>query len=353
MTTSNLSSIQIFKRISLILLVAVTALILIGYYFLFHATFNAVNTTHQKVTIERGLSYRGILKTLQDNRVINHREPLLVLAYLYPNKTNIKPGRYNIPPNLSSDALLTFLYEHKQDELKLRVPEGVRLEVVAKWVASNMDFTTDEFMSACQDTALLRRYNIHEKSAEGYLLPDTYKIPWGLTAEETAEFLLRKFVTFFDKTLKKKAESKGFSIHDVLTLASIVEAESPLQKERPLIAGVYLNRLRIGMRLQADPTIQYALGGQPRRLLYKDLEIDSPYNTYKYKGLPPGPIGNPSKSSILAVLNPQPSDYYYFVATGSGGHNFSKTAAEHQRHVNKYRRVMRKKRREARLNQPR
>jgi UPF0755 protein len=103
------------------------------------------------------------------------------------------------------------------------------------------------------------------------------------------------------------------------------------------------------MRLQADPTIQYALGGEPRRLLYRDLEIESPYNTYKYKGLPPGPIGNPSKSSILAVLNPQESPYFYFVATGNGGHYFAKTAAEHQRNVAKYRKIMRERRREARL----
>lgn len=341
-----------FKLIKLLFFAFLVILILAGasgYYALFLSSFNSVNKTPKQVVVDRGLSYRGILQKLVNEGIIKHPEPMLLLAYIYPNKANIKPGRYNIPPNLSPNACLDYLYTHKQDELTIRVPEGVRNEVVAKWIASEMDFSDEDFLKVCSDSSIIQKFNIHAENVQGYLLPDTYKIPWGLTARETLAFLLEKFQRFYGAKLQQKTKKSGMSTHEVLTLASIVEAESPLKKERPLIAGVYLNRLKKGMRLQADPTIQYALGGKPRRLLYKDLEIDSPYNTYKYKGLPPGPIGNPSKSAILAVLNPTEHNYFYFVATGNGGHYFSKTAAEHQRYVNKYRRIMRIKRREARM----
>ncbi len=349
MSNTQLSGKGVLRKVLLVSATLGLSVCLIAYAILFHLPVNAKHTSPEKIVVERGESYRAIVQKLKDQNVIHATEPMMLLAYVYPRKTNIKPGRYNIPTNLSSYELMTYLYEHRQDELSLRVPEGVRNKVVAKWVASEMTFSTEAFLDLMQDTTILTQFGIEAPTAQGYLLPDTYKIPWGLTARETLEFLLKKFEEFFDENLKLQVEKSGMTIHEVLTLASIVEAESPLKKERPIIAGVYLNRLRIGMRLQADPTIQYALGGEPRRLLYRDLEIESPYNTYKYKGLPPGPIGNPSKSSILAVLNPQESPYFYFVATGNGGHNFAKTAAEHQRNVAKYRKIMRERRREARL----
>jgi UPF0755 protein len=131
------------------------------------------------------------------------------------------------------------------------------------------------------------------------------------------------------------------SLKEVVTLASIVEGESGVDAERPTIAGVYLNRLRKNMKLEADPTIQYVLPGGPRRLLYTDLRIDSPYNTYLYRGLPPGPVNNPGKQSILGVLYPEKHQYLYFVATGVGGHRFSKTFSEHQKAIRVYRKVRR------------
>ena len=150
-------------------------------------------------------------------------------------------------------------------------------------------------------------------------------------------FLVGRFRHFYTDKVQATTASAGLSETALLTLASIVEAETPVNREKPLVASVYLNRLKHNIRLQADPTVQYALGGAARRLFYKDLATDSPYNTYRHKGLPPGPICSPGSASILAVLNPADTKYLYFVATGKGGHNFAESIAEHTRNIRKYR----------------
>ena len=141
--------------------------------------------------------------------------------------------------------------------------------------------------------------------------------------------------------LKNRAEKLGYSVHDIITLASIVEGETKKEEEMPVIAEVYYNRLKHGMKLEADPTIQYLIEGKWRRLLYEDLKTDSPYNTYLYSGLPPGPINNPGKSAILAAFYPDDNNYLYFVADGNGGHKFSSTYSEHLKNVRDYRRWLR------------
>ncbi|MCH7773727.1 MAG: endolytic transglycosylase MltG, partial [Bacteroidetes bacterium] len=174
-----------------------------------------------------------------------------------------------------------------------------------------------------------------------YLFPEVYKIYENSSPKEVLKIFYNGSEEFFVDSLERRAEKLGFTIHEVLTLASIVKGETNTVEEMPRIAGVYHNRLRIGMRLQADPTIQYILPGGWRRLLHEDLEIDSPYNTYRYAGLPPGPINNPGKNATLAVLYPEKHKYLYFVANGNGGHNFSRTLNEHSRKVKEYRRWVR------------
>ena len=150
-------------------------------------------------------------------------------------------------------------------------------------------------------------------------------------------FLIGRFRHFYTDKLHADAASVGLNETALLSLASIVEAETPIDREKPLVASVYLNRLKHNVRLQADPTVQYALGGTARRLFNKDLATDSPYNTYRHNGLPPGPICSPGAASILAVLNPAETEYLYFVATGKGGHNFAESLAEHNANIKKYR----------------
>ncbi len=164
-------------------------------------------------------------------------------------------------------------------------------------------------------------------------------------------FLVKRCLDIFTPEVMARIDSMKMSVHEILTLASIIEGEAIFDEERAVISSVYHNRLRRRIKLQADPTIQYILTGPPRRLLYKDLEIDSPYNTYKYYGLPPGPISNPGKNSILAAIFPASTNYIYFVAKGDGKHTFSRTAAEHSRAKAEFNKVRREvKRKEKALN---
>jgi UPF0755 protein len=166
-------------------------------------------------------------------------------------------------------------------------------------------------------------------SLEGYLFPDTYRISYGQTEAE----IIRQMVGRFSEVVLPAVEGMvgrwGLGLHEIITLASIVEREVMVDWERPLVASVFLNRLRINMPLQADPTVRYVMREDRSRVLYRDLEIDSPYNTYQNSGLPPGPIASPGLASIMAVLEPADTDYYYFVARGDGTHQFSRTFAEH------------------------
>ena len=178
---------------------------------------------------------------------------------------------------------------------------------------------------------------IGKTSLEGYLLTGTYEFYEKSSVEEVISKMYDNFQKFLNDTLRARAAEIGFSIHEVLTLASIIKGETNNAEEMPKISGVYHNRLKIGMRLQADPTVQYLLKGGWRRLLNKDLLLNSPYNTYKYTGLPPRPINNPGKDAILAALYPEDNNYLYFVADGKGKHNFSSSYKEHVKKVNEYR----------------
>ncbi|ACF13289.1 aminodeoxychorismate lyase [Chloroherpeton thalassium ATCC 35110] len=344
---------RLLQALGKLILMGVIAVMLagaLGFFYLFKSSYNAVSYDKPKrMIIRRGTPYVHIIQQLQEKGVIKEVLPMRLVGYLMPEKQNIKPGRYDIPSGLSSAELIDFLYRHEQDEVRLRVPEGSRGEMVAKIVSDSLEFAAQDFMTAFSDTTLLQSLQVHAPSFEGYLLPDTYNMPWEFTAEDVIRFLVGKLNKFYRGELSQLATQAGLSKHEVLTLASIVEAETPIVNERPVVASVYLNRLKRGMRLQADPTVQFALGGKPRRLLYRDLEVDSPYNTYLHAGLPPGPIGNPSRSAIEAVIKPAKTNYLYFVATGNGGHNFSRTAAEHHRNVEKYRVIMRQKRAAERL----
>jgi UPF0755 protein len=177
-------------------------------------------------------------------------------------------------------------------------------------------------------------------------MPDTYFVNWGSDPADLLREMSTLFRNYYGEERKKKAEALGLTHYEAIILASLVEGEAKTDDDRPIIAGLYLNRIRQGMLLQADPTIQYVLEDGPRRLLYSDLEMDSPYNTYRNRGLPPTPINNPGRASIEAALNPTESDYIYMVARadGTGAHEFSTNLADHQRAVNEYRRRVRTQR---------
>jgi UPF0755 protein len=294
--------------------------------------------TPATISVHRGDGFRRIVEKLHKAKAVRFRWPLLAAGALMPQLHKIKPGRHSIPPgNLSTLSLLRYLQSRPQDEVQLMIPNGIEQRKIAGIISSDLDIDSTAFMNASRDPKLLRALGIKGKDTEGYLFPGTYNFPWASTPNEVITFLAGRFRAFYSDSLKQQAARAGLDENRLLTLASIVEAETPIDTEKPLIASVYLNRLHKNMRLQADPTVQYAIPGDSRPLYFRDLAFDSPYNTYRHAGLPPGPICNPGPASIRAVLKPAKTDYLYFVATGRGGHSFALTLAGHARNVQRYR----------------
>ena len=193
---------------------------------------------------------------------------------------------------------------------------------------------------------LIKGLQINSNTLEGYLFPETYYFFEGVDEISVIKRLVKEHKRFWNDANISKADSLGFTPYEIITLASIIEGEAIYDSERSIISAVYHNRLKIGMKLQADPTVQYIIDDGPRRLLNRDLRIKSPYNTYMYKGLPPGPINSPGRQSLIAALSPQNNDYLYFVAKGDGYHTFSKNEKEHERAKRAFQRVRKKVRRE-------
>jgi UPF0755 protein len=327
---------------AIVVLFALTLITLTaGYIYLFKSSLNSVQYDEPKlIKIHRGYSYRDVVNELHKQGVIKHKEPMLFLARLMPETRHIKPGRYYVPSGMTCSELVLYLYSRKQDEAKIRIPDGCYGWDVAKIIGENLDIDSASFMQAFSDPKLLKELGVDAPNFEGYLLADTYNLPWALTAEDALRFLVGQFRQFYNDSLRARAERMGLTELEVLTLASIVQRETGSKEEMPIVAGVYLNRLKKGMKLQADPTFIYAAilandyDGNPNTPRHR--ERDSPYNTYKYTGLPPGPIGNPTRDAILATLYPKKTDYLFFVATGYGGHNFSRTYDEHSRYAQLY-----------------
>ncbi len=219
---------------------------------------------------------------------------------------------------------------------------GSTIRYIAAKLKYDLFVDSASFVKETKDKSFIDSLGLHASTFEGYLLPDQYDLYERSSPSEIIGIFYNNFKKFMTDSLRRRAVSLGYSVHEILTLASIVEGETNKTDEMPVIASVYYNRLKKRMRLEADPTIQYLQPNGWKRLLYKDLKIKSPYNTYIYSGLPPGPINNPGKKAILATLYPADTDYLYFVANGKGGHNFSKTYSQHLRNVNQYRRWLRK-----------
>jgi len=249
-------------------------------------------------------------------------------------------GRYELSAAMSVDEILAKLVAGDVVVRRFTLPEGLTVAMMADLldeagVVDREDFL-DAVAAAAADNPYLPADLDVAQPMEGYLFPATYEYHSGITAEEVVAMLLDRFQAVWTDELLARADETGRSVHEVVTMAAIVETEARVAAEQPAIAGVYLNRLAIGMPLQADPTVYYALGlPRTERLFYEHLEVDSPYNTYKYPGLPPGPIASPGESAIRAVLYPETHEYYYFVAKndGSGEHYFASTYEEHLENV--------------------
>lgn len=301
--------------------------------------------------VNRGETAATIAERLQREKLISNALLFRLMAKLRGIDSQIEAGEYQLRRNMTMNEVLDELAHSQFAGSRITVVEGWRAEEIADMLQRRGVAKRNEFLAlvnaASFDADFLRSRPVGA-SLEGYLFPDTYRVPPGITVEEIIQMMLKNFGQRFNQDMREKAVKSGLSIHEVVTLASIVEREAVLPEERPVIASVYLNRLKANMLLQADPTVQYAVAdvnstGEPREywkktLTVADLAIDSPYNTYRYKGLPVGPIANPGLASIKAVLEPAETDYLYFVAAENGTHVFARTLDEHNQNVAKYRR---------------
>jgi UPF0755 protein len=253
--------------------------------------------------IPKGASISTIADSLFVKELIKDKELFSLWLTTLDKDRLIKAGYYEIPRGLTYAQLISFLSKAPSKEIKVTLIEGWRVEEIAEKLQTKINIDAEKFIALTTDSLLLSSMGIKADNLEGYLLPDTYLFYWGVDEKTALKYLVKQCLNIFDDSVKTQIAKYKMNIHQMLTLASIIEGEAIFDEEREIISSVYHNRLNRRIKLQADPTIQYILEGPPRRLLYKDLEIDSPYNTYKYYGLPPGPISNPGKKSIVFSTN--------------------------------------------------
>jgi UPF0755 protein len=305
---------------------------------------NTTADAPRSVIVPRDASLDAVVDSLQAHELLAVPGSFRLLATVTGWGEQIKSGHYRIRGGQSNYHLLDRLRRGLQDPVRLTIPPGTRPETVAQVVGRRLELSPAAFRAALRDTSLARELGTTPERLFGYMMPETYELYWQTSPDRVVRRVKESFDRFYERELAAGADSLGLSKPEVVALASIVEWEALLNEEKPMIAGVYLNRLRDGWRLQADPTIQYVLlqteGERTRRVLYEDLEIDHPYNTYQIRGLPPGPITNPSPTALRATVRPTQHDYYYFAATGDGGHTFSRTLREHNRAADAYQRQL-------------
>ena len=287
--------------------------------------------TEVVLTIRPGSSFREAADSLAAHGVVRFPRLFGFYAARRGRDRSTRYGMYVIRRGASWNGILHALQTGEGIMNRVTIPEGWPLWETLPVLANTLELPLDSLEAAVRDPALLARLGIPRRveTAEGYLFPDTYDFPKGVTAREAVELMVRRFESRWDPAWDARLAMLKQTRHEVVTLASIVEKEAVKDQERPIIAGVYRNRLRIGMALQADPTVQYALRQRPGRVLLRHLKVDSPYNTYRNPGLPPGPIAAPGRASLEATLFPASVPYRFFVAHPDGHHEFRKTYAEH------------------------
>lgn len=295
-------------------------------------------TGQARVFVPRGATLREAADSLEKHGVIRNATAFRFYALIRRRDRSIRAGTYLFERGSSWGNVLDDLRGGKGIEHSITIPEGWSLGQIVPQLARVLKVPLDSVNAAVRDTALLHALDIPTPTLEGYLFPDTYVFPDGTTARRAVQTMVARFQQVWQPEWNDQLQVRAMSRNDVMALAAIVEKEAKLPEERPVIAAVYLNRLKTGMLLQADPTVQFAIGHHVTRVYYKDLAIDSPYNTYRHKGLPPGPIASPGKPSIVAALYPANVAYRYFVAFPDGHHQFTTSFAAHSAAVKAARR---------------
>ncbi len=291
--------------------------------------------------IKRGETLNIVANNLYDRKLIRSIDGFKIAGFITGSQSKIRAGIYVLHSGGTYFSILSkFTRGDENHQVSVTIPEGIWQPKLAQLLNSKLGIEANEFLQLSKNRKFLRSIGINAVTAEGYLLPNTYFFEGNCTAKDIIEKLKYENDKIFNSELVRNQMLKiKMTRHQVLTLASIIDGESNRISEFDTISAVYHNRLRKGIPLQADPTIQYLIRGKlpTNKIYYKYLSINSPYNTYKYVGLPPNPINNPGKEAIYAALFPAKVDYIYFVADGTGGHNFSKNYSQHQQKVDDYR----------------
>ncbi len=315
-----------------------------GYDFMSRPSTDNMAVKDVQITIPKGASTKQIASILKDNNLIHNVYYFLLNAKLSGMDGQFKYGDYVLNTGMDDDALMRTLITEgaKKDTKTFVIPEGYTMEQIADKLSSEGFCTKDEFKDAVNNVAygytFIEQIPDRDSKLQGYLFPDTYEFYTDSTAQEIVSRMLAKFDEVFTQEYYERAEDLGYSVDEIITIASIIEREVRVKEERTLVSSVIYNRLKDNINLCMCSTVMYMLDKDRERLLYSDLEIDSPYNTYKNPGLPIGPIANPGQHSIYAALYPEDTDYRYFVLKDSatGEHEFNTTLEAHNAAKNKY-----------------
>lgn len=333
---------KLSKRSLLTIIVLFVIVIVVSVFFYMRSIistgFNIDKTVY--IYVDNNKDYKSILAQLDTTAHIENMSSFIRLSDFYDYPDNIRTGRYAITPGMTVRQVVSMLKSGSQTPLKLKFNNVRTKEDLALRLSSQLMLSEDEIMSSLNDSLTCAKYGFTTETIDCMFIPNTYEVYWDISTDKLLQRMDNEYNRFWNEERKSKAKQQGLTPIETSILASIVEEECSFTDEYPMVAGLYLNRLRQGILLQADPTVKYAVGDfSLKRILFAHLGTDSPYNTYKHIGLPPGPIRVPSIKGIDAVLNPAQHNYVYMCAKEdfSGRHNFAVTHAEHSRNANRYR----------------
>jgi UPF0755 protein len=329
------------KKLALFLLLCVVAAGAAGawLYLRINQPYRGFEGAEQFVELPAGAGSRTIGDRLVQAGIVRDALSFRVGLYISGKGRRLQAGEYRFDRPLTPLEVIDKLARGDVFVIVMTFPEGLTMADMGKIFETHGLGPAAAFVAAAHDASPIKALDLAARDLEGYLFPETYPVPRRTTAPRLVGLMTDRFEHVFTQELREAAEARGFTVRQAVTLASIVEKETSRPDERPLVAAVYENRLRIGMALQCDPTVIYALdraGKYTGNLHHEDLAFDSPYNTYRYPGLPPGPIASPGRASLQAAVHPAQVDFLYFVSRNDGSHVFARTLDEHNRNVQKW-----------------
>jgi UPF0755 protein len=319
-----------------ILLILIIVVVLSGCYLSFSFLNSPVdhNSSSGQFVVKPGESISSVAQNLKSQEFIRSESFFVALARLRKNNLSIKSGEYSIDDTMDTTDILDILSRGIVVTVRITIPEGLHIRQIASLIAEKGLASSEEFIDASYNHEVLKKFGIPFESAEGFLFPETYIVAKDLSARQLVEIFIKNF--FDNLRAIPYVNYNNEELRKLVIIASLIEREARIDSERAIISAVFYNRLNQGKRLESCATIQYILDKPKERLLFSDLKINSPYNTYLNAGLPPGPIANPGIKSLIAALFPADVDYLFFVSKKDGSHHFSTTYSEHLKAIEKY-----------------